>query len=143
MGQFIVYHSGLIFLARVGRLCRSAPRGSGPSQSGPCRSGRVVLAHVGHRKSVFATASRIWRTSTKRLGRDSLSTDDVRTICVWQGVAMDSLKFHLGPPCPTLLWPAGGPPLKQPYGHFRGSPPAGWATCSRVLPLWTPHIVRL
>jgi hypothetical protein len=22
---------------------------------------------------------------------------------VWQGVAMDSLKFHPGPPCPTLL----------------------------------------
>jgi hypothetical protein len=27
---------------------------------------------------------------------------------VWQGVAMDSLKFHPGPPCPTLLRPAGG-----------------------------------
>jgi hypothetical protein len=39
---------------------------------------------------------------------------------VWQGVAMDSLKYHQGPPCPTLLRPAGGPPLKQPYGHFRG-----------------------
>jgi hypothetical protein len=24
---------------------------------------------------------------------------------------MDSLKFHLGPPYPTLLHPAGGPPL--------------------------------
>jgi hypothetical protein len=24
---------------------------------------------------------------------------------VWQGVAMDSLKFHLGPPCPTSLCP--------------------------------------
>jgi hypothetical protein len=26
---------------------------------------------------------------------------------VWQGVAMDSLKYHQGPPCPTLLRPAG------------------------------------
>jgi hypothetical protein len=26
---------------------------------------------------------------------------------VWQGVAMDSLKFHLGLPCSTLLCPAG------------------------------------
>jgi hypothetical protein len=31
-----------------------------------------------------------------------------------------SLKFNLGPPYPTLLCPAGGLPLKWPYGHFRG-----------------------
>jgi hypothetical protein len=40
---------------------------------------------------------------------------------------MDSLKFHLGPPCPTLLCPAGGPPLKWPYGRFRDGPPTGQA----------------
>jgi hypothetical protein len=33
---------------------------------------------------------------------------------------MDSLKFHPGLPCPTLLRPAGGPPPKQPYGRFWG-----------------------
>jgi hypothetical protein len=27
---------------------------------------------------------------------------------VWQGVAMDSLKYHSGPPCPTHLRPVGG-----------------------------------
>jgi hypothetical protein len=26
---------------------------------------------------------------------------------VWKGVAMDSLKFHPIPPCPTLFHPAG------------------------------------
>jgi hypothetical protein len=31
---------------------------------------------------------------------------------VWQEVAMDSLKFHPGPPCPTILRPVDGPPLK-------------------------------
>jgi hypothetical protein len=31
----------------------------------------------------------------------------------WQGAAMDSLKHHSGPPCPTLLRPAGGTPLEQ------------------------------
>jgi hypothetical protein len=31
---------------------------------------------------------------------------------VWQAVSTDSLKFHLGPPCPTLIRPAGGPPPK-------------------------------
>jgi hypothetical protein len=45
-------------------------------------------------------------------------------IDVWQGVAMDSLKFQLGSPCPTLMRPAGGP-----------------AGC--LLPLWTPHAVHL
>jgi hypothetical protein len=37
---------------------------------------------------------------------------------VWQGVAMDSLKYHWGPPCPTLLCPAGRPPLKWPAAIF-------------------------
>jgi hypothetical protein len=41
---------------------------------------------------------------------------------VWRGVAMDSLKFHLGLPCLTFLRPAGRPALKRPYGHFWGSP---------------------
>jgi hypothetical protein len=45
---------------------------------------------------------------------------------------MDSLKFHSGLPCPTLLRPVGGPPLKLPYGRFRGGPPAGRATCAAV-----------
>jgi hypothetical protein len=53
-------------------------------------------------------------------------------------VAMDSLKFHPGPPCPTILRPAGKPPLKRPYGCFRDDPPAGQAACSYLLPLWTP-----
>jgi hypothetical protein len=33
---------------------------------------------------------------------------------------MDSLKYHPGPPCPTLLRPTGEPSLKWPYGRFRG-----------------------
>jgi hypothetical protein len=36
-------------------------------------------------------------------------------IAVWQGVAMDSLKFHPGLPCLNLSRPADGPPLKRPY----------------------------
>jgi hypothetical protein len=52
-------------------------------------------------------------------------------------------KVSPGPPCLTLLRPAGGPPPKRPYGHFRGSPPAGRAACSRLLPPWKPHAVRL
>jgi hypothetical protein len=35
---------------------------------------------------------------------------------IWQRVVMDSLRFHLGLPCSTFLRPAGGPPLKRPYG---------------------------
>jgi hypothetical protein len=37
---------------------------------------------------------------------------------VWQGVFRDSLKFHPGLPCLTLLRPAGGPPLKRPAAFF-------------------------
>jgi hypothetical protein len=56
---------------------------------------------------------------------------------------MDSLKFDLGPPCPTLLSPAGGLPWKCPYGCFRGGLLARRVACGRLLPLWTPHAVRL
>jgi hypothetical protein len=65
---------------------------------------------------------------------------------VWQGVGMDfldSLKFHPRPLSPTLLRPAGGPPLKRPYGCFLGGPPTGPAACDCLLPLWTPLAVRL
>jgi hypothetical protein len=53
---------------------------------------------------------------------------------IWQGVAMDSLKFHPGPLCRTLLRPAGGIPPKRPTGQV---------ACSHLLPFWTPHAVRL
>jgi hypothetical protein len=48
---------------------------------------------------------------------------------VWQGVAMDSLKYRAGLPCPTLLRPVGRPPLKQSY-----------VGC--LLPHQTSHAVR-
>jgi hypothetical protein len=41
------------------------------------------------------------------------------TMGVWQGLAMDSLKFHPGPLYPTLLCPVGRPPLKR---LFQGWP---------------------
>ena len=58
-------------------------------------------------------------------------------------VSTDSLKFHLGLPCPTLLRPAGVSPLKRPYDRFRGGPPTGQVACGCLLPLWTPNAVRL
>jgi hypothetical protein len=44
-----------------------------------------------------------------RYGRHAMQD---RNVGVWQGVVMDSLKFHLGQPCLSLLHPAGGPPLR-------------------------------
>jgi hypothetical protein len=53
---------------------------------------------------------------------------------LWQKLAMDSLKFHPGPPCPTLLHPAGGLPAAVFY-H------CGRAACMQPLdtPLDTPR----
>jgi hypothetical protein len=65
------------------------------------------------------------------------------SVGVWQRVAIDSLKFHLGLPCPSLLRPVGGPPLKRPCSSFWGGPPAERAACGRLLLFWTPHVVRL
>jgi hypothetical protein len=58
---------------------------------------------------------------------------------VWQGVVMNSLKFHPGPPCPTLLRPAGGPLLKRPFGRFRGRPLAGRAAFGHLQPPSATH----
>jgi hypothetical protein len=62
---------------------------------------------------------------------------------VWQGVAMDSPKSHPGSLCLILLCPAGELPLKQPYGRFRSDLAAGRVACGRLVPLWTPHAIRL
>lgn len=37
---------------------------------------------------------------------------------VWQRVVMNFLKFYLGPPCPTILCPVGGPPLKRQFQEW-------------------------
>jgi hypothetical protein len=56
---------------------------------------------------------------------------------------MDSLKFHPGQPCSTFLLPGGRSLLKQPYGHFRGSPPIGQVASCPLLPPWTPNAYEL
>jgi hypothetical protein len=65
----------------------------------------------------------------KKLQRLGYAEVDSRVMGVWEGVAMDFLKFHPAPPCPTLLCSAGEPPLKLPYG--------------RLPPPWTPNAVNL
>jgi hypothetical protein len=69
--------------------------------------------------------------------------NDLKPMGVWQGVAMDSLMFHTGPPCHNLLRPVEEPPLKRPYDRFKDGPPAEQAAYGRLLPAWTPHAVRL
>jgi hypothetical protein len=73
----------------------------------------------------------------------SFSNPPCVSMGVWQGVATDSLKFYLGPPCPTLLQPAGRPPPKRPYNCFGSGPPVEQAACGCLLPFWTHHAVRL
>jgi hypothetical protein len=60
----------------------------------------------------------------------------------WQGVSTDSLTFYPVPPCPTLLCPMGGPPLKRPYSCFWGGPSTWWMACGRLVSPWIPHAVR-
>jgi hypothetical protein len=66
---------------------------------------------------------------------DARTNSEQNNMGVWQEVAMDSLKFFSDLPCPTLLRPAGGPPLKRPY--------TGGAAYGRLLPFWTLKGVRL
>jgi hypothetical protein len=57
-----------------------------------------------------------------------------------KGVAMDSITYHPGPPCPTLLHPVGRPPLNWSYGRLWSG---GRAACGLLLPPWTPHATRV
>jgi hypothetical protein len=65
------------------------------------------------------------------------TTLSLKGMAVWQGLVMDSLKFHPGLPCPAFLCPACGLPLKQHHGCFSGGLLAERATCGRLQPLWT------
>lgn len=67
----------------------------------------------------------------------------VRIMSVWHGVATDFLKFYSGLPRPTLSRPAGGLPLKLPYGRFRPGLTTGRPACGRLLHFWTPHAYGL
>jgi hypothetical protein len=67
---------------------------------------------------------------------------------VWQGVAMDTLKYHLGPSCLPLVHPAGGlllksTPLDTP---FRAPVPIGVTSPVTKLPRRLPaahkHVTR-
>jgi hypothetical protein len=51
---------------------------------------------------------------------------------VWQGVAMNSLKFHLGMLWSTLVCPAGGLPL---MAHLPSSTPLDTPRCMPKIPL--------
>jgi hypothetical protein len=96
--------------------------------------GPLFCAEVDSSVDVFHSKSII-------LGVDSGKGDLVMGI--WKGVAMDSLKSNLCSPYPTFLYPAGAPPLKRPYSHFRVGPRTGWAGCHRIVPLWIPNAISL
>jgi hypothetical protein len=59
---------------------------------------------------------------------------------VWQGVYIDSLKFHPNLLCPTLLRPAGVPSPNRPYGCFWDGLPVERLACGCLLPPWIPHV---
>jgi hypothetical protein len=112
---------------------------------------RVAVLDAGHRQQLLGDAGRHDAGPTRRgdqthHGAAAFAWTEKRInlyMGVGIGVAVDSPKLHLGLPCPTLLGPAGRPPLKQAYSCFKGGPPAGWAACDHLLPFWTPHAVHL
>jgi hypothetical protein len=72
--------------------------------------------------------------SSKSSSSLEMNLIEMRTIRAHgKGVAMDSLKFYLGQPCPTLLRPAGGLP---PYGKASSLRPSS-------TPLDTPRCTQL
>jgi hypothetical protein len=78
--------------------------------------------------------SEISKLPSKFYQRMKTSQVTLENMGVWQGVAMDSLKYHSDPPCHTLPRPAGGSPLKRPYSRFR----VGGLRSSS-----SPHAIRL
>jgi hypothetical protein len=79
------------------------------------------------RSSVFdEPRSSLWsQDNFPDIVKQALKAQVGQSTGVWQGVVTDSLKFHPGQPCPTLLRPAGQ------------------VACGHLLPFWTPHVVYL
>jgi hypothetical protein len=106
--------------------------------------------------TAWTKSPKFWATTTPKMTvltapRISLATPSLaqsvftselqpRSIGIWQGVAMNSPKFHSGPPCPTLLCPAGGPGGQAARGSFQEWPArrAGGMRPSHTL-LYTPR----
>jgi hypothetical protein len=65
---------------------------------------------------VFITA--FGTTHVKDVTKKESTLVLILSMGVRQGVAMDSLKFHPGPPSSILLRPVGGPPLKRPFQEW-------------------------
>jgi hypothetical protein len=89
----------------------------------------IDLAGKTSRQSLFTPLSQY------SLPFASSSSSHRPSMGVWQGVAMESLKFHPGLPCPTLLCPAGGLPLEQTSWPFQV-----WPVCRAggLRPSFTP-----
>jgi hypothetical protein len=61
-----------------------------------------------------------------------MGVEDTKSMGVWQGAAMDSLKYRYGTPSPTLPRPAGGNTIQL----FQGWLPGGRVGCVRLLLPW-------
>jgi hypothetical protein len=85
-----------------------------------------ITCHLGPMERDTETEVKIrswlWIDSIVHVFPQQVGHQEGISIGVWQGVTMDSSKFQPGAPCPTLLCPAGGPPLKR--------PPEGLAACT-------------
>jgi hypothetical protein len=73
--------------------------------------------------------------STAKCPDTEVVTFDGKVIGIWQGVAMDSLKYHPGVPCPTTLLPAGN----HPWNNFMAI--SGVATCRVGGPRPSTHLL--
>ena len=86
--------------------------GSQPYRMGGLRPSSTLLDTLHHTPLEIAS-----------MEEDNLGMKEMQgVIGVWQGVAMDSLKLHLGPTHPTPLCPAGRSPLKWSLSRFKGAP---------------------
>jgi hypothetical protein len=62
---------------------------------------------------------------------------------VWQGDGHGLPKVLFGPAIPYPSMACGQATPETALQPFQGDPPAGRAACDRLLPVWTPHAVRL
>jgi hypothetical protein len=84
-----------------------------------------VLRALHQRNSKMQTDPHVSSTGTKVSRKHKKFSPSLQKILgVWQGVAMDALQFHPGPPCLTVLHPADRPPLTAVSGVAR--PQSGW-----------------
>jgi hypothetical protein len=98
----------------------------------------VTLSVVEGTNEITGESTRVEFDPNQPLTTEIMGGEDRDGMGLWQGVAMDSLKFHPGLPCPTLLRPRAGHPWNSLTAVYGVARPQGGLPAAVFFPFGHP-----